>query len=92
MVLNILLWSLFGLIAGAVAKFIGGERERSDPKGIVLTIVLGIAGAVLGGFLSSQLFGWDISTFSIPGFAIAVGGALLLVFLYRLAMATRKSL
>jgi uncharacterized membrane protein YeaQ/YmgE (transglycosylase-associated protein family) len=82
----------FGLIAGAVAKFIGREGERTDPAGIMLTIVLGIAGALVGGFLSSQLLGWDIYSFSILGFVIAVGGALLLLFLYRVLMAARKSL
>jgi uncharacterized membrane protein YeaQ/YmgE (transglycosylase-associated protein family) len=91
MVLNILLWAVFGLIAGAVAKFIGKAPERTDPAGVILTIVLGIAGAVVGGFVSSQLFGWDINSFSIAGFAVAVGGALLLLFLYRVVMAARRT-
>jgi uncharacterized membrane protein YeaQ/YmgE (transglycosylase-associated protein family) len=84
MVVNILVWALFGLLAGIVAKFIGKQPERSDPMGIVYTIVLGIAGAVIGGYVASQLFNWDINTFSIAGFAVAVAGALLLLFLYRL--------
>jgi uncharacterized membrane protein YeaQ/YmgE (transglycosylase-associated protein family) len=92
MVLNILVWALFGLIAGAVAKFIGKSPERTDPAGVILTIVLGIAGALVGGFVSSQLFGWDINSFSVAGFAIAVVGALLLLFLYRMFTATRQSL
>jgi uncharacterized membrane protein YeaQ/YmgE (transglycosylase-associated protein family) len=92
MVLNILLWALFGLIAGAVARFIGKVPERTDPMGVILTILLGIAGAEIGGFLSSRLFGWDINSFSIAGFAVAVAGALLLLFLYRLFMSARKSL
>jgi len=92
MALNILVWSVFGLVAGAVAKFIGREGERTDPAGILLTILLGIAGALVGGFLSSQLLGWDINSFSILGFVVAVGGALLLLFLYRLFVASRRSL
>jgi uncharacterized membrane protein YeaQ/YmgE (transglycosylase-associated protein family) len=92
MVVNILLWALFDLIAGAVAKFIGKSPERTDPAGVILTMVLGIAGAVVGGFLSSQLFGWDINSLSVPGFAVAVGGALLLLFLYRVFMSARRSL
>jgi uncharacterized membrane protein YeaQ/YmgE (transglycosylase-associated protein family) len=91
MVINFLVWALFGLLAGIVAKFIGKQPAQSDPMGIVLTIVLGIAGAVLGGFIASQLFNWDINTFSIAGFAVAVGGALLLLFLYRLFMSARSS-
>jgi uncharacterized membrane protein YeaQ/YmgE (transglycosylase-associated protein family) len=91
MIVNILVWALFGLLAGVVAKFIGKQPERSDPMGIVLTIVLGIAGALVGGFLASQLFNWDINTFSLAGFAVAVGGALLLLFLYRLLMSARRS-
>jgi uncharacterized membrane protein YeaQ/YmgE (transglycosylase-associated protein family) len=84
MILNILLWCVFGLIAGVVARYIGKKGERSDPAGIVLTIVLGIAGALVGGWLSSALFQWDVNTFSIAGFAVAVAGALLLLFIYHL--------
>jgi uncharacterized membrane protein YeaQ/YmgE (transglycosylase-associated protein family) len=92
MIVNILLWALFGLLAGVVAKFIGKQPERSDPMGIVYTILLGIAGAVIGGFVASQLFNWDINTFSVAGFAVAVAGALLLLFVYRLVMSARSSL
>jgi uncharacterized membrane protein YeaQ/YmgE (transglycosylase-associated protein family) len=91
MVVNILVWAVFGLLAGVVAKFIGKQPERSDPMGIVFTILLGIAGALIGGFVASQLFNWDINTFSIPGFAVAVAGALLLLFVYRLVMSSRRS-
>jgi uncharacterized membrane protein YeaQ/YmgE (transglycosylase-associated protein family) len=91
MIVNILVWALFGLLAGVVAKFIGKQPGRSDPMGIVFTILLGIAGAVIGGFVASQVFSLDINTFSLAGFAVAVGGALLLLFLYRLVMSTRRS-
>jgi uncharacterized membrane protein YeaQ/YmgE (transglycosylase-associated protein family) len=91
MIINILAWALFGLLAGVVAKFIGRQSERSDPMGILLTIVLGIAGAVVGGFISTNLFGWDVNSFSIQGFLVAVGGALLLLFLYHLVRAARMS-
>jgi uncharacterized membrane protein YeaQ/YmgE (transglycosylase-associated protein family) len=90
MVMNILVWIVFGLIAGVVAKFIGKERERIDPAGLLGTAVLGIAGAVLGGYLSSLLFGWDVNNFSLAGLAVAVVGALLLLFLYHLVMGTRR--
>ena len=91
MIVNLLVWALFGLLAGVVAKFIGKQPERSDPMGIVFTILLGIAGALIGGFVASQLFNWDISTFSIGGFVVAVLGALLLLFVYGLVMSARRS-
>ena len=81
MLVNILVWCLFGLVAGAVAKFI---MPGKDPGGIILTILLGIAGAFLGGFLGSKLFGWELSGFNLPSLGIAIGGALLLLILYHL--------
>jgi uncharacterized membrane protein YeaQ/YmgE (transglycosylase-associated protein family) len=93
MVVNILVWCVFGLIAGVVARFIGNQGERTDPMGIVFTIILGIAGAVVGGWLSTTLFNWDVNAFSIAGFAVAVGGALLLLFLYHLIIrSTRRTI
>jgi uncharacterized membrane protein YeaQ/YmgE (transglycosylase-associated protein family) len=89
--INILLWALFGLIAGIAAKYLFGASERTDPTGIFLTIVLGIAGAIVGGFLSTKLFGWDFDTFSLGGFAVAVVGALILLFLYAAFHSARKS-
>ena len=91
MIVNLLVWALFGLLAGVVAKFIGKQPERSDPMGIVFTILLGIAGALIGGFVASQLFNWDINTFSIGGFVVAVLGALLLLFVYGLVTSARRS-
>jgi uncharacterized membrane protein YeaQ/YmgE (transglycosylase-associated protein family) len=91
MLVNILLWCLFGLLAGLVAKFLMGGRGRAEPMGIVITILLGIAGAVIGGFISSHLFHVDMDGFNLTSFAVAVGGAILLLFLYGLVMAGRRS-
>ena len=93
MIVNLLVWALFGLLAGVVAKLIVKQplANRADPVGILLTIVLGIAGALIGGFVASQLFNWDISTFSIGGFVVAVLGALLLLFVYGLVTSARRS-
>ena len=93
MVLNFLLWCLFGLIAGAVAQYImPGKRpgESADAKGFLITTALGIVGAVIGGYLSSRLFGWDVTGFNLPSFGIAVAGALLLLILYRLLTPSAK--
>jgi uncharacterized membrane protein YeaQ/YmgE (transglycosylase-associated protein family) len=81
MLMNILCWGLFGLVAGAAAKFIMPGKQ---PGGIIVTSLIGIAGAVVGGWLSSHLFHWDVSGFSLESFAVAVGGSILLLVLYRL--------
>jgi uncharacterized membrane protein YeaQ/YmgE (transglycosylase-associated protein family) len=89
MIVNILLWALFGLVAGIVAKFISGRG--TEFSGMLLTMVLGIAGALVGGFVSTKLLNWDIDTFSIPGFAVAVAGALVLLFLYHMFQSRKRS-
>jgi uncharacterized membrane protein YeaQ/YmgE (transglycosylase-associated protein family) len=79
--MGILLWALFGLIAGAIAKFL---MPGNQPGGIILTIVLGIVGAIVGGFIGTQL-GWgDISGFDLRSMALAVGGGVLVLLIYGL--------
>jgi uncharacterized membrane protein YeaQ/YmgE (transglycosylase-associated protein family) len=93
MVVNILLWALFGLIAGAVAQFIMPGKDpgqSADPKGFLITILIGIAGAMVGGFVSSRLFGWDVTGFNLPSFVVAIGGALVLLLLYRLVASGKR--
>jgi uncharacterized membrane protein YeaQ/YmgE (transglycosylase-associated protein family) len=89
--MNGVLWIVFGLIAGVLAKFIGQDRERVDAAGIIGIAVLGIASAVLGGFFTSSLFGWDVSSFRFAGLAVAVVGAILLLFLNHLIMGSRRT-
>jgi uncharacterized membrane protein YeaQ/YmgE (transglycosylase-associated protein family) len=91
MLVNLLVWGAFGLLAGIVAKYIVKRPGRTDAMGILITALLGIAGAEVGGWLSSVVFGWDVNTFSLVGFAVAVGGALLLLFLYHLLMSARRA-
>lgn len=76
--LEIIGWIIFGLVAGIVAKLLMPGR---DPGGIIVTILLGIAGSVLGGFAGRVL---GISGGSLVSFALAVIGAMLLLFIYRL--------
>ena len=93
MVVNILLWCLFGLIAGAVAQYIMPGRDpgqSANVQGFLITTALGIVGAVIGGYLSSLLFGWDVTGFNLPSFVIAIVGALVLLFLYRLMTPARR--
>ena len=95
MIVNFLLWCLFGLIAGVVAQYIMPGKnlgESRNAQGYMITTVLGIIGAVVGGYLSSLLFGWGVTGFNLPSFAIAILGALLLLFLYRLMVPARRTI
>jgi uncharacterized membrane protein YeaQ/YmgE (transglycosylase-associated protein family) len=89
MILNIVVWCLFGLIAGAVAEFIMPGKDPGGTfnlRGFVITTLIGLGGAVVGGFISSNLFGLDVTGFNLTSFAIAIAGALLLLILYRVAV------
>ena len=79
--MNILLWVVFGLIAGAIAKFL---RPGKAPGGIFVTIALGIIGAVVGGFIGTQLGFGDVSEFNLRSMLLAVGGGVLVLFIYGL--------
>jgi len=86
--MGILGWILLGLIAGAIAKAI---MPGDDPGGIIVTILIGIAGAVVGGYIASTLNVGDVdSFFDIGTWVIAIAGALLLLALYRM-IAGRRS-
>jgi uncharacterized membrane protein YeaQ/YmgE (transglycosylase-associated protein family) len=76
--MHIIGWIVFGLVVGIVAKFLMPGR---DPGGFVLTAVLGIAGALVGGFLGRSL-GWYREGDPV-GFVVAVLGAILLLAVYR---------
>lgn len=78
--MNILLWTAFGLITGIVAQLIDPHPYYG---GWVGTIVLGILGALVGGFLGDLLFGVGVSGFNLSSFIVAVAGALIVMFLSR---------
>ena len=81
---SILGWIIFGLIVGALAKLVMPGR---DPGGIIVTIVMGIVGALLGGWLGRAI-GW-YGPNEAAGFVMALIGALILLGLYRLLVARR---
>lgn len=78
--MNILFWIIFGLIVGVVANIIDPHPARG---GLLGSIILGILGAVLGGILGNIIFGIGITGFNFPSIAVAVLGALLLLFIER---------
>jgi uncharacterized membrane protein YeaQ/YmgE (transglycosylase-associated protein family) len=77
--MDILVMIIVGLIVGAIAKLLMPGR---DPGGIIVTILLGIAGALIAGFLGRSL-GW-YGPGEAAGFIASVLGAMLLLFIYRL--------
>jgi|TARA_B100000614_G_scaffold248830_1_gene257177 uncharacterized membrane protein YeaQ/YmgE (transglycosylase-associated protein family) len=78
--MGIIAWIIFGLIAGAIAKLI---MPGKDPGGFIVTIIIGILGAVVGGWIGTALGFGDVSGFNIGSFIIAVIGAIVLLIIYR---------
>lgn len=77
--MGVLGWIIFGLVVGVVAKFLMPGR---DPGGFIVTIILGIVGAVVGGFLGRAV-GWYGPNDPV-GFVMALLGAIVLLVAYRL--------
>src|SRR5262245_42656289 len=82
--MGIIGWIIFGLIVGAVAKFL---MPGPDPGGWIVTILLGIAGALVGGFLG-RAAGW-YGPNDAAGFLMSLVGAVVLLGLYRLTLRRR---
>lgn len=80
--MGIIAWIVLGLIAGALAKFI---MPGNDPGGLIVTTLLGIVGALLGGFLASALFGANPNDgfFDLSTWLSAIVGALIILAIYR---------
>ena len=79
--MGILSWIVMGLLVGIVARIV---MPGKDKGGLIMTVLLGIGGAVLGGFIGSKL-GWGTFTgFDLKSFGLAVGGALILLLAYRM--------
>ena len=81
--MGILSWIVFGLIAGVVAKYV---MPGPDSGGIVMTILLGVAGAVVGGFIGAQMGYGSVAAFDVRSLLIAIGGALVLLVGFRLVL------
>ena len=79
--MGILSWIVFGLIAGVLAKWI---MPGADPGGIIVTILLGVAGAFVGGYVGTFFGLGTVSGFDLRSFLIAILGATILLLGYRL--------
>ena len=81
-----ILWTLIiGLVVGAIAKLL---MPGKDPGGIIVTMLIGVAGALLAGFLGRSL-GWYNNPGEPPGIIASIIGAMLLLLLYRLFVGRR---
>ena len=81
MQMGILAWIVVGLIAGVLAKLI---MPGDDPGGIIVTIIIGIVGALVGGFVVQLLGVTGLTGFSIWSILVATLGAIILLAVYRL--------
>lgn len=80
-------WVIFGLVAGVVAKLL---MPGKDPGGCIVTSLIGIAGALLGGFLATALGFGGVAAWDWRSFLIAVLGALILLAVYRALRGRRR--
>ncbi len=88
--MSILAWIVVGLIAGAIAKML---MPGDDPGGIILTILLGIAGAIIGGFVAVALnISNGVDDFDIGTIVLAILGSMVLLFGYRMVVGQRSGL
>lgn len=80
MVLNIILWIIFGALAGWIASMI---MRTNGQQGGIANVAIGIIGALIGGWLARVLFGITVSAFSLGGLLIAIAGAIILLAILR---------
>lgn len=86
--MSILAWLVLGLLAGWIASMIMG----SGGYGVVGDIVVGILGALIGGFITGPLFGIDVTGFNVTSLIVAVIGAIVLIAIYRALVGPRRTM
>jgi uncharacterized membrane protein YeaQ/YmgE (transglycosylase-associated protein family) len=86
--MSIVAWIVLGLIAGAIAKAL---MPGKDPGGIIVTMIIGIVGAFIGGFLGSMITGTGLNGFGWQSLVLAIVGAMLLLWVYRLTTRNRTT-
>lgn len=88
--MGILYWIFVGLIAGAIAKAITPQKERT---GWLSSILIGIGGSMLGGFIANSIGLWATTERGLMGnLLIAIGGAILMLFIYHSIVGRRRAL
>ncbi len=87
--MGIIAWIVLGLLAGIIAKAI---LPGDDPGGIIVTTILGVVGALLGGFLAATLFDVQVNQefFDLATWGFAIGGAIILLLLYRVVAGGKR--
>ncbi|MGZ8804392.1 MAG: GlsB/YeaQ/YmgE family stress response membrane protein [Microbacterium sp.] len=87
--MGFLAFLILGLIAGAIAKLILPGKQGG---GWLITLLLGVVGALLGGFLGSVLFGTGLQEFfSLQTWLLAIGGAIIVLLIYGLIVNRKKA-
>ena len=87
--MGIIGWIVLGLLAGAIAKAILPGKQGG---GWIITLVLGVVGALLGGFIGSAVFGVELGGFfEIRTWLLAIGGAIVVLLIYGLATRGRRA-
>ena len=86
--MGILSWIILGLIAGAIARAI---HPGPDPGGILATLLIGVVGAFLGGWIGSALLHRPLNGFTAWSLLLASGGAFILLVVYRMANGRTRS-
>ena len=86
--MGIISWVILGLIAGAIAKMLHPGR---DPQGCIVTMIIGIVGAVVGGFIATRLLGWgNMNEFNIRTILVATAGAVIVLAIYSAVTRRRR--
>ena len=87
--MGIIAWIILGLLAGAIAKAL---LPGDDPGGFIITTIIGVVGAILGGLVARALFGADAidEFFDISTWITAIVGAILLLLIYRMVVGRRR--
>lgn len=85
--MGILSWIVFGLIAGALAKFL---FPGDDPGGCIVTIIIGVVGAMVGGFIMTAFNYGSVTGFNLYSFFVAILGSIVVLAIYRVLFGGKK--